>query len=207
MKEFFREKINYLFFKFVYLVSPPWDISRPQSSIVKVLKNREIQGEVLDIGCGSGENALYLASQGYNVTGIDLSKNAIKKALIKAKNLGLNVNFKVDNALYLKTNKKFDTVIDCGLFHILSENDRSKFEKNLYKIIKPNGKYIVLCFNEREKFLPLPSILFGPRRIRKKEIKNCFNDLWKINYINETLYENKLHKKGGKAWICSITRL
>ena len=55
------------------------------------------------------------------------------KALIKAKNLGLNVNFKVDNALYLKTNKKFDTVIDCGLFHILSENDRSKFEKNLFK--------------------------------------------------------------------------
>ena len=65
MKEFFREKINYLFFKFVYLVSPPWDINRPQSSIIKVLENREIQGEVLDIGCGSGENALYLASQGY----------------------------------------------------------------------------------------------------------------------------------------------
>jgi len=80
---------------------PPWDIGRPQKEFVELVKRGEIRGSVLDIGCGTGENALFFASEGHEVWGIDSVPMAIEKAREKAARRGLRVHFLLLDALHM----------------------------------------------------------------------------------------------------------
>ncbi len=159
------------FFDSAYQGTPPWDIGRPQKEFVELVRRGEITGSVLDIGCGTGEHALFFAGEGYEVWGIDSAPLAIQKANEKAAGRGLHVHFVVLNALDLpRLNRKFDTVTDSGFFHTLSDKDRPVFVNNLAAILYPAGKYFMLCFSELE-----PEG-YGPRRITQREIQDIFRD-------------------------------
>ncbi len=161
------------FFNSIYKGSPPWDIRRPQKEIIRLAKDEEISGKVLDVGCGTGENALYLAELGFEVWGIDAAPAAIKKAKEKARKRGITVNFLVSNALGLQSLQiKFNTVIDCGLFHVLSDEERPIFAASLSSAISPDGNYFMLCFSEHE-----PGS-YGPRRVTQAEIRATFRKGW-----------------------------
>jgi 2-polyprenyl-3-methyl-5-hydroxy-6-metoxy-1,4-benzoquinol methylase len=99
-------------FDSAYLGVPPWDIGKPQSEIVRLEQEGKLHGSVLDCGCGTGQNALYLASRGYEVWGIDASPNAIRKAESKAKDKRVAAKFLATDALDLGIlGRTFDTVI------------------------------------------------------------------------------------------------
>ena len=103
------------FFDSAYRGTPPWDIGRPQKEFVLLVRRGEITGSILDIGCGTGEHALFFAGEGYEVWGIDSAPMAIQKAREKAAGRGLQVHFLVLNALDLsRLNRKFDTATDSG---------------------------------------------------------------------------------------------
>jgi 2-polyprenyl-3-methyl-5-hydroxy-6-metoxy-1,4-benzoquinol methylase len=128
-----------------YEGAPPWDIDRPQKEFVQLEEAGEIVGSVLDVGCRTGENALFLASQGHTVSGIDFSPIAIKSAQSKAEGRKLNVNFVLWDALDLHNlGKTFDSVIDSGLFHVLSDTERSL----LLRILRPFSTLggLISCF-------------------------------------------------------------
>jgi SAM-dependent methyltransferase len=189
------------FFDSAYRGTPPWDIGRPQKEFVELLRRGEITGSVLDIGCGTGEHALFFAGEGYEVWGIDSAPLAIQKAKEKAAGRGLPVHFLVLNALDLpKLRRKFTTVTDSGLFHTLSDEDRPLFVNSLAAILSPGGKYFMLCFSELE-----PGG-FGPRRITQKEIQDSFRDGWSINYIRPATFESRTRAEGPRAWLSSITK-
>jgi cyclopropane fatty-acyl-phospholipid synthase-like methyltransferase len=189
------------FFDSAYRGTPPWDIGRPQKEFVELLRSGEITGSVLDIGCGTGEHALFFAGEGYEVWGIDSAPLAIQKAKEKAAGRGLPVHFLVLNALDLsKLKRKFDTVTDSGLFHTLSDEDRPLFVNSLAAILSPGGKYFMLCFSELE-----PGG-FGPRRITQKEIQDSFQEGWSINYIRPATFESRTRAEGPRAWLSSITK-
>jgi 2-polyprenyl-3-methyl-5-hydroxy-6-metoxy-1,4-benzoquinol methylase len=76
-----------------YSGTPPWDIGRPQGEFVRLAESGAIRGDVLDVGCGTGENALYLASLGHVVLGIDAAPHAIEKARKKSEERGIQVTF------------------------------------------------------------------------------------------------------------------
>ena len=135
------------FFDSAYKGTPPWDIGRPQKEFVELVRRGEITGSVLDIGCGTGEHALFFAGEGHEVWGIDSASLAIQKAKEKAAGRGLQVHFLVLNALDLaRLNRKFDTATDSGLFHTLSDEDRPVFVDNLAAILSPAGKYSCSAF-------------------------------------------------------------
>jgi cyclopropane fatty-acyl-phospholipid synthase-like methyltransferase len=189
------------FFDSAYSGTPPWDIGRPQPEIVRLAEAGEIRGDLLDIGCGTGENVLYLAGLGHNATGIDLSPAAIGKALLKSKNRGQKARFVVGDALSLEElGAHFDSVVDCGLFHTFSDEMRPIFSRSLHSVLNPGGTYFVLCFSERE-----PDDWGGPRRVTQKEIRETFGKVWKINYIREARFETNLPQIKGRAWLSSIT--
>ncbi len=139
------------FFNAAYKGSPPWDIGRPQKEFVGLVRSGEITGSVLDIGCGTGEHALFFAGEGHEVWGIDSAPRAIEKAKEKAAERGLHVNFLVWSALDLSSlDRTFDTATDSGLFHTLSDADRPVFVENLAAVLAPGGKYFMLCFSDIE---------------------------------------------------------
>jgi cyclopropane fatty-acyl-phospholipid synthase-like methyltransferase len=189
------------FFDSAYRGAPPWDIGRPQKEFVELVRRGEITGSVLDIGCGTGEHALFFAKEGYEVWGIDSAPLPIQKASEKAVRRGLQVHFCVLNALDLsRLNRKFDTATDSGLFHTLSDEDRPLFLDNLAAILSPAGKYFMLCFSELE-----PGG-YGPRRITAREIQDSFRDGWSINYIRPAIFESRFRAEGSRAWLSSISK-
>ncbi len=220
---------------------PPWDIGRPQKEFVELVRQGEIGGSVLDIGCGTGEHALFFAKEGHEVWGIDSSPTAIERAKAKAAERGIRVHFLVLDALHMswlirkfdngrepaglvpdqekfadpfstgrepaglvpdqeKTAEPFSTATDSGLFHTLSDEDRPVFVDSLRSVLKPGGKYFMICFSELEP----PG--YGPRRVTQQEIRDTFRKGWTINYIRPATFESNTRKEGPKAWLSSITK-
>lgn len=132
----------------------PWDIGRPQQSVVNLERDRRFTGHVLDIGCGLGDNAIYLAGRGYRVTAIDISAQAIDQARARAHQHGVEVDFTVADATTLTTQRpdfrgEFDTVLDSALFHCLEPNLRSRYAEELHHATKPDALLNLLCFSDQ----------------------------------------------------------
>ena len=188
-------------FEEAYLSLPPWDIGRPQGEIIRLAEDGEIQGAVLDAGCGTGENALFLANLGYEVTGIDAAGVAIRKAKEKSRERRVPVVFLEWDALEIsRLGKRFETVIDCGLFHVFSDEERPLYVEGLGSILSPGGILRMLCFSEME-----PGN-WGPRRVTQREIREAFDRGWKVDSIREARFETNLGPEGCRAWFSSMTR-
>jgi cyclopropane fatty-acyl-phospholipid synthase-like methyltransferase len=189
------------FFDSAYRGTPPWDIGRPQKEFVDLVWRGEITGSVLDIGCGTGEHALFFAGEGHDVWGIDSAPAAIQKAGEKAAQRGLPVHFCVLDARDLsRLNRTFDTATDSGFFHTLSDEDRLIFVDNLATVLLPGSNYFMLCFSDLEP------AGYGPRRISEREIRESFRAGWTINYIRPAIFESRTRAQGPRAWLSSITK-
>ena len=185
-------------FDAAYRGTPPWDIGRPQPAIVRLAESGQITGSVLDVGCGTGEHVLYLAGRGHDVTGLDSAPTAIKKAKAKAKQRGITADFVLGDALNLSIRRQFDTVIDSGLFHVFSDDERPHFRHGLEQVLRPGGTYFMICFSEKE-----PGD-WGPRRVTQAEIRSVFQDGWRTNYIQPSALE--IIGGHAQAWLASISR-
>jgi len=196
-------RLNLISWEDAYKTRPPWDIGRPQPAFVELVQAGELnKGRVLDVGCGTGENALYLAERGFSVAGVDLSTRAIDAAKTKASERKLKVDFKLANALSLDfENAYFDNAIDSGLFHTFNDNDRVVFAREITRVIKTSGRYFMLCFSDRE-----PTNWGGPRRVTREEIEATFSPLFNINYIKDTYFATRIHNDGGRAYLTSATK-
>jgi cyclopropane fatty-acyl-phospholipid synthase-like methyltransferase len=195
-------------FESAYEGQPPWDIPGPQPPLARLEAAGMIRGAVLDAGCGTGENALYLASRGHEVWGLDFIPVAIERAKAKAKERGLNVHFQVGNALKLdQLGRTFDTVIDCGLFHTFTDEERPLYVSGLATVVGPGGSVLILCFSDQEP----PGQ--GPRRVTQEVIRDAFRHGWEVIEIEEARFETSDHPEartfspgGPKAWLATITR-
>ena len=189
-------------FNAAYEGQPPWDIGRPQPALLALEAAGKITGSVLDVGCGTGELALFFAEKGYDVWGIDSAPEAIRQARSKANQRPLQVSFKIASAMKLdQLDQHFDTVVDCGLFHVFSAAERPVFVNQLRSVLLPGGKYFMLCFSDREAGTS------GPHRVSRKEIRSAFRDGWRIDQIQEARFETHIHAEGALAWLVSITRI
>jgi len=181
--------------------APPWDIGRPQHAFVALADADEIRGRVLDVGCGSGEHALLAAARGLEATGVDLAPSAIRQAREKAARRSLTARFEVWDALDLPSfGQQFDTVLDCGLFHLFDDELRVRFVDGLAAAVVPGGRYFMLCFSERE-----PGD-WGPRRVRREEIHDCFDGGWLVDSIEEARLDITWRPEGVDAWLAKCTR-
>ena len=186
-----------------YKTEPPWDIGRPQPEIVGLVRAGELnESETLDVGCGTGENALFLAENGFSVVGVDLSTRAIATAKAKAAKRKVKVDFQVGNALASDfKNGQFDNAVDSGLFHTFNDDERISFAWEIARVLAIGGKYFMLCFSDKE-----PTSWGGPRRITKQEIEATFSPLFNINYVRDAYFATRLHNDGGRAYLTSATK-
>ena len=193
-------------FENAYAGQAPWDIGRPSKVLVAVADR--ISGSILDAGCGSGENALFFAGRGCQVTGIDFFEEAINRARRKATERGLPATFLLKDAMTLKDwTERFDNVIDSGLFHVFNDEDRRRYVEGLATVLKPGGRLFLLCFSDEEPGTQ------GPRRVTKAELHDAFAQGWVIESIEPSRYEVRPDLKdltfsegGPKAWFVVVRR-
>ena len=180
----------------------PWDISEPQPAIMWLEEKGEIGDTVLDIGCGTGQNALFLSEKGYNVTAIDLNPKMIEIGEERARKRNLKIDFQVYDLFELiNYSKKFDTVIDSSVFHMFSDSKRKSLETNIRSILKDEGRYHMLVFSDKE-----PEG-YGPRRIKKKDIRDTFYDGWEVYRIKEAKIGINIMKGWSWGWLASILKI
>jgi len=192
-------------FQTAYEGKPPWDLGRPRKAFVEVAD--QITGSVLDAGCGTGDNSLFFAQRGQPVVGVDFVEFPINEAKRKAEELGVEVEFLQMDALKLTSlHRKFDSVIDCGLFHVLSDEDRMLYVEGLAHVTECGGKVFLMCFSDEE-----PGDT-GPRRISQDELREAFADGWIIESITPSEFEpnpeseEEFSEGGPKAWFAVIRR-
>jgi cyclopropane fatty-acyl-phospholipid synthase-like methyltransferase len=194
-------------FESAYAGQAPWDIGKAQKPFLDVADR--ITGSVLDAGCGTGETALFLAGRGRKVTGIDFVGEAITRARRKAAERGLSATFLVMDALALKDLPEvFDSVIDSGLFHVFSDEDRRRYVEGLASVLRPGGRLFLMCFSDEEPGTQ------GPRRVSKQELHDAFARGWFIESIEPTRAEVRPDLKdlsfsegGPKAWFVVVRRV
>jgi cyclopropane fatty-acyl-phospholipid synthase-like methyltransferase len=187
-------------FESAYAGQAPWDIGRSQKALLDVADR--IAGSVLDAGCGTGENALYFAGRDCQVTGIDFLEEPITRARRKTTERGLPATFLVKDALTLKDwTERFDNVIDSGLFHVFSDEDRRHYVEGLATVLEPGGRLFLLCFSDEE-----PGTR-GPRRVSKQELHAAFAQGWAIESVEPSRDEVRPDLKdltfsegGPRAW-------
>ena len=193
-------------FETMYAGQAPWDIGRPQQTFIDVADR--VRGSVLDAGCGTGDNALFFASRGHRVTGIDFLPEPIARAKRKAAERGLTATFLVMDALALKDLPEvFDTAIDSGLFHVFDDADRRRYVEGLATVVKPGGRLFLLCFSDEEPGTQ------GPRRVSRGEIESAFRDGWAVESLSPSRFEVRpdlgdlrFSEGGPKAWFAEISR-
>ena len=189
----------------LYSVRPPWEIGRPQQAFLGLARSGAIRGRVLDVGCGTGEHVLMCADLGLDATGLDLAATALRAADDKARRRGSTARFLHHDARKLAAlGEQFDTVLDSGLFHLLDPDDRAAFTGGLRAVLRPGGRYFMLCFSDREPRVPGA---VGPHRLTREDIAAEFADGLRIDFIEPATIEITLDRAGIRAWLVAMTRV
>jgi len=181
----------------------PWDVGQPQPAIVRLASEGGFAGAVLDAGCGTGENALHLASLGLSVLGVDVAETALAIARAKADDRGVEVEFAVADALQLEgLGRRFATVLDCGLFHTFDSDERPGYVASLASVTEHDGTLYVLCFSDDG-----PDT--GPHPISQEELRAAFNPStgWNVAAIEPDRVQTRFHDDGAPAWFATIKRI
>ncbi len=185
----------------MYAPAPPWDIGRAQPAFRELAERGAFRGRVLDVGCGTGEHVLLAADLGLAATGIDTAATAIAIAEGKARDRDLTARFLVGDVLELGSlDEQFDTVLDSGVFHVFDDQDRARFVDSLRAVTAPGGRYVVLCFSNRQ-----PGSL-GPRRVTQDDIRTSFAQGWQIESIEPATFDVTVDPAGAQAWLAVLTR-
>ena len=193
-------------FENAYAGKAPWDVGKPQAPFVAVAD--QVVSPVLDAGCGMGDTALFFAAKGHRVTGIDFLEEPIRRARLKAAERGLSVAFLVKDALTLSDwGERFASVIDCGLFHVFSDDDRRRYVQGLAQVVEPGGRLYLMCFSDEEPGTE------GPRRVTRQELYDAFADGWQVESIqpargevNPAFTAVTFSEGGPKAWFAVVGR-
>lgn len=193
-------------FENMYARRAPWDIGRPQDCFIAAA--HRVRGSILDVGCGAGDTALFFAARGHPVTGIDFLEETIRRAKKKAAERGLSADFVVQDALVLKDwTLRFDTVIDSGLMHVFSDENRERLVHGIKAVLHPGGFLYLACWSDTEPGTE------GPRRISRQDLHDAFACGWAIESIQPCVIETQPTRPElqdapywAKAWFVVVQR-
>lgn len=131
----------------VDVAAVPWDIGGAQPVVIEAERAGRLRGAVLDVGCGLGDNAIFLARQGHQVTGVDIAPAAIAQAQQRARQHGVDVTFAVADATSLAgLDGQFDSVLDGACYHTLDEDARDDYAAAVYRVTRPDALLTLFCF-------------------------------------------------------------
>jgi SAM-dependent methyltransferase len=170
---------------------------------VRLASEGGFAGAVLDAGCGTGENALHVASLGLSVLGVDVAETALANARAKAADRGIEVEFAAADAFHLeRLRRSFETVLDVGLFHTFDAEERRRYVASLASVTEHRGTLYVSCFSDDG-----PDT--GPHPINQEELRAAFSPSngWNVAAIEPDRVQTRYHDQGAPAWFATIKRI
>jgi SAM-dependent methyltransferase len=136
---------------------PRWDTGITPPELVELVESGQVPpGRALDIGCGTGTNAIYLAEHGFQPVGTDIAWLAIRRARRKARKAGVSVAFYVAEAVKLGTpagppiGGSFDLAVDIGCLHAMLSADRLAYASMLRRMLRAGGYYLLYAWGPRK---------------------------------------------------------
>ena len=182
----------------------PWDVGRPQPTVARLALEGRFTGTVLDAGCGTGENSLLVAALGLPVLGVDVAETALSMAREKAAERGVAAEFEWADALRLELlGRRFDTVLDCGLFHSFDGGERQEYVASVASAAGKGATLYVLCFSDVGSDT-------GPHPVSRDELAAPFGpgSGWNVAAIEPDRVLTRFHDDhGAPAWLATIKRV
>lgn len=184
-------------YSFLYQGIPPWQIHTHQPFLDELIKEDDFNGPVLDVGCGTGENALFLAENGYIVKAVDYLDEVIAKA--KTLNSHAYIQYQAGDIFDLP-HDYFDvyTVFDSATFHGFCDESRARYAKLLKEKLRKGAVIYIIGFSIAE------TIPGGPRRLSESVIGEHFTDGFVIKEIRESRYVTNHIEGGARALLAKI---
>jgi SAM-dependent methyltransferase len=182
----------------------PWDIGEPQPAVLRLAGEGAFGGAVLDAGCGTGENALHIASLGLHVLGVDVAATALSIAREKAAARGIPAEFVLADALHLDSLARvFDTALDCGLFHAFDNDERRAYVASLASVTSRGAVLYVLCFSDVGRGTE------GPHPVSEEELRAAFSRTggWSFASVSPDRLKTRFAPDGAPAWLAKLERL
>ncbi|MFC1588550.1 class I SAM-dependent methyltransferase [Planctomycetota bacterium] len=180
-----------------------WDIGRPDFNLIDIVTHRPIQNwRALEVGCGSGDNAMWLAQRGFSVIGVDIAENAIQKAREKLSNTGLDCTFHLADFMDREVaGAPFGFVFDRGCFHSFDlEEQRKQFAKNVYSILEDGGLWLSLIGSADD-----PPRDVGPPRRSAEDIATAVESNFEILMLKTSHFESN-SSRPPRAWVCLMQK-
>jgi len=163
----------------------PWDTGRASSELLRVVAARSIQpGRVLDVGCGTGSNSVWMAGQGFEVVGIDLAPLAIERAEERARAAGVSVRFAVADVLQLPDlGGPFDFFFDRGCYHAVRRESPGAYAQAVARQLAAGARGLILAGNAREPHVP------GPPVVSEQELRDELGVAFQILDLHEFRFD------------------
>jgi len=188
------------FFEKQYKDEPSWVIGTVQPSLLEEMDKIKITGRSIDIGCGVGECVNYLSSIGYESHGVDISLTAIAKAITAANKQNLSVFFHNIGAFSLiELGLQFNLLVDCGLMHIMSDDERRDYTHQLNKISFSGASLIIIGFDTN-------LLSNKPRGFKPQSLIPLFEENWDVETVRRINYCAAKKQDDAPGWLMQFRR-
>ncbi|MFP4476047.1 MAG: class I SAM-dependent methyltransferase [Desulfatibacillaceae bacterium] len=182
----------------------PWDLGRPDNNLIANVREVPVPPcAALDIGCGTGSDSVWMAEQGFAVTGIDISRTAVRMAEERAREHGVDAVFAVADALDPATppGAPYSFAYDRGCLHSYDfPEDRTRLAENLARWLEPGAPWLSLSGSRDEKGEGP-----GPPRLSASEITEAVESFFEIRWIRAGHFDTNRNRPR-RAWICLFER-
>ena len=182
--------------------TPPWESGAPSGELVRVLDEGLVApGRTLEVGCGTGADAVCLARRGFEVTAVDWSAQAVERARARARIVGVPVRFVLADVFeFVRTAEPFDFVYDAGFYHFIRGADLTRYLDLLWRTTRPGSFYLALVGSTGEKAEG------GPPQVSEDEIRLELGRLFEFVHLRHFQFESPDRKEGYLGWSCLMRR-
>lgn len=174
----------------------PWDSLRPSRELLTVLASDSLKpGRAIELGCGTGTNAVELAKLGWNVTAVDCAARALEVARRKAEQAGVEVNWiEADVQNFGAGLEPFDLVFDRGCYHCCRRVDLAGYLNTLRQLTRSGSRMLALCGN------PNDNESGGPPRVSEQDVRAEFGSLFHFLHLRPFHFEDAGGIQGPLGW-------
>jgi SAM-dependent methyltransferase len=182
--------------------TPPWETGQPAGELARVLNEGLVQpAPTLELGCGTGADAVYLATRGFEVTAVDFSPTALDRAHTRARLEGVAVRFVLADVFeFVETAEPFDFVYDAGFYDFIRQADLSRYLDLLWRVTRPGSLFLALAGSTEE------TAEGGPPQVSQDEIRMELGRLLEFVRLRPFRFESRNRRQGYLGWSCLMKR-